>query len=70
MCDAVVAGTPIDLTRVLGVSVPVVRARYELRERTPGQLDAAVRDALARRVESVPAAGAPGAADEEHLATR
>jgi predicted GTPase len=63
MCDAVVAGTPIDLTRVLEVSVPIVRARYELRERTPGQLDAAVRDALARRGESA----AP--AFDQHLAT-
>lgn len=63
MCDVVVAGTPIDLTRVLGVSIPVVRARYELHERTPGQLDAALREALARR----DASGAP--APERHLAT-
>ncbi len=45
-CDAVVAGTPIDLTRVLTVDRPLTRARYELRERTPGQLEAAVRRAL------------------------
>ncbi|EWT00403.1 GTPase [Intrasporangium oryzae NRRL B-24470] len=41
-CDAIVSGTPIDITRVLSVSVPLVRARYELRERTPGGLEAAV----------------------------
>jgi predicted GTPase len=45
-CDAVVAGTPIDLTRVLSVPVPLVRARYELREVVPGGLAAAVRAAL------------------------
>lgn len=45
-CDAVVSGTPIDLTRVLSVSVPLVRARYELREQVPGGLAAALEDAL------------------------
>ncbi|GAB3437066.1 cyclic 2,3-diphosphoglycerate synthase [Phycicoccus ginsengisoli] len=45
-CDAVVSGTPIDLTRVLSVPVPLVRARYELREVDPGGLAAALRDAL------------------------
>jgi predicted GTPase len=45
-CDAVVSGTPIDLSRVLTVSKPVVRARYDLREREPGRLAAAVRTAL------------------------
>ena len=46
VCDAVVAGTPIDLTRVLSVPVPLVRARYELREVVPGGLAAAVRASL------------------------
>ncbi|WP_404389611.1 cyclic 2,3-diphosphoglycerate synthase [Humibacillus xanthopallidus] len=46
VCDAVVAGTPIDLTRVLSVPVPLVRARYELREVVPGGLAAAVRATL------------------------
>ena len=46
-CDAVVSGTPIDITRVLSVDEPLTRARYELREREPGQLEAAVRRALA-----------------------
>jgi predicted GTPase len=34
--DVVVSGTPVDLTQVLTVDVPVVRARYELREQVPG----------------------------------
>ena len=41
-CDAVVSGTPIDLTRVLSVPVPLVRARYELREVVPGGLAASL----------------------------
>ncbi len=45
-CDVVVSGTPIDITRVLAVSKPLTRARYELREREPGRLEAAVRRAL------------------------
>ncbi len=45
-CDVVVSGTPIDLRRVLTVSKPVVRARYDLREQDPGRLEAAVRKAL------------------------
>jgi predicted GTPase len=44
--DAVVSGTPIDLTRVLSVSKPMTRARYSLAERQPGQLETAVRSAL------------------------
>ena len=40
--DAVVSGTPIDLTRVLSVSKPMTRARYSLAERQPGQLEAEV----------------------------
>jgi len=44
--DAVVSGTPIDLTRAISVGKPIVRARYELREREPGRLEAAVRAAL------------------------
>jgi predicted GTPase len=46
-CEAVVSGTPIDLTRVLSVPAPLVRARYELREVVPGGLSAALRSALA-----------------------
>jgi len=50
-CEAVVAGTPIDLTRVLAVPVPVVRARYDLREQVPDQLESALRLALGRQTE-------------------
>jgi predicted GTPase len=53
-CEAVVVGTPIDLTRVLSVPVPVVRARYDLREHVPGQLELALKLALGRQ--SAPAA--------------
>jgi predicted GTPase len=49
-CDVVVSGTPIDITRVLSVSKPLVRARYELREQEPGVLEDAVRGMLDRRV--------------------
>ena len=31
-CEAVVAGTPIDLRRVLKANKPIVRVRYELKE--------------------------------------
>lgn len=44
--EVVVSGTPVDLTRVLTVSKPIVRARYELREREPGRLAAALTRAL------------------------
>jgi predicted GTPase len=37
-CDLVVSATPIDITRVLKVSKPMVRVRYELEERKPGKL--------------------------------
>ena len=40
--EAIVSGTPIDLTRVISVEIPLVRARYELREREPGRLRAAL----------------------------
>jgi predicted GTPase len=45
-CDAIVSGTPIDITRVLHVSRPMTRARYELREQVPGALEEAVRKLL------------------------
>ena len=37
-CDVVVVGTPIDLSRVLTLTRPAVRVRYELEEVVPGQL--------------------------------
>jgi predicted GTPase len=45
-CDAVVSGTPIDITRVLSVDKPITRARYELREQVTGELARAVRAVL------------------------
>ena len=54
-CEAVVAGTPIDLTRVLTVPVPLVRARYELREQRPGGLESALELVLGRAATPVPA---------------
>jgi predicted GTPase len=46
--DAVVSGTPVDITRVISVDVPLTRARYELREQQPGRLEAALAKALGR----------------------
>ncbi len=42
-CDLVLIGTPIDLGRMLKINKPAVRVRYELEERQPGQLAAAIR---------------------------
>lgn len=47
--DAVVIGTPIDLTRVLEVDRPSMRVRYELREIEPGRIEEAVKSAIAAR---------------------
>src|SRR4051812_15769456 len=57
-CDAVVSGTPIDLTRVLSVTAPLVRARYDLREVVPGGLLSALRTALL--LDATEATRAPG----------
>ncbi len=45
-CQAVVSGTPVDITRVVSSPVPVIRARYELVEHRPGVLAAAVRSVV------------------------
>ncbi len=45
-CDLVVIGTPIDLGRMLKINKPHLRVRYELEERQPGQLEAAIRKVL------------------------
>lgn len=58
-CAAVVSGTPIDLTRVLAAPVPIVRARYELRETVPGALAALVREALTSARPTAPVASDP-----------
>jgi predicted GTPase len=46
-CDVVLSATPIDITRVLKVSKPMVRATYELAEVKKGQLEEAVQKVLA-----------------------
>lgn len=46
--DAIVSGTPVDITRVVTVDVPLTRARYDLREQQPGALAAALNKALDR----------------------
>ena len=45
-CDVVVVGTPIDLTRVLKIAKPAVRAHYELQEVAPGRLAAEIERAV------------------------
>jgi predicted GTPase len=45
-CDVVLSGTPIDLTRVLKVSKPMTRARYDLAEIREGVLESEVRRVL------------------------
>ncbi|MGD8450705.1 MAG: cyclic 2,3-diphosphoglycerate synthase [Phycisphaerae bacterium] len=42
-CDLVLIGTPIDLGRMLKINKPTMRVLYELEERQPGQLEAAIR---------------------------
>jgi predicted GTPase len=52
-CDVVISATPIDITRVLKVSKPMVRVAYQLAEVKPGQLavqvEAAVKAAVAAK---------------------
>ncbi len=45
-CDVVLIGTPIDLGRLLKINKPAVRVTYELEEREPGQLEAAIKHVL------------------------
>ncbi len=45
-CDVVLSATPIDITRVLKVNKPMVRATYDLAEVKPGQLEVEVKKAL------------------------
>ena len=45
-CDAVVSGTPIDLTRVLKIGKPATRVRYELEPLVPGLLEEEVRKVI------------------------
>jgi predicted GTPase len=46
-CDVVVAGTPIDLSRVMQVNKPMVRARYDLGEVGAGRLRAHIERVMA-----------------------
>jgi len=45
-CDLVLIGTPIDLGGMLKINKPALRVTYELEERRPGQLKAAVKKVL------------------------
>lgn len=45
-CDAVVSGTPSDISRVLETSKPLTRVRYDLEELEPGRIEEAVRKLL------------------------
>jgi predicted GTPase len=42
-CDSIVLGTPIDLRRIMKLSKPAVRVRYEIREVTKPTLDEILR---------------------------
>ncbi|HZK05611.1 MAG TPA: cyclic 2,3-diphosphoglycerate synthase [Actinomycetaceae bacterium] len=53
--EVVVSGTPIDLTRVLTVSKPIVQTAYDLREREPGALAEAVSEVLEATMQGVSA---------------
>jgi len=43
-CDIVVSGTPIDITRVLKSSKPIVRVRYSVGDKTAQELDKIIDD--------------------------
>lgn len=45
-CDLVLIGTPIDLGRLLKINKPSMRVLYELEEREPGQLAAAIKKVI------------------------
>lgn len=47
-CDAVVIGTPIDLTRVITITKPATRVRYGIREIGDTTLDAVIAEFLAQ----------------------
>jgi predicted GTPase len=47
-CDAVIAGTPIDLRRLIASRHPIVHARYELREIPPPDLADVLEPVVAR----------------------
>lgn len=45
-CDVLVEGTPIDLTRVLQVDIPIAKVTYELEELEPGVIEEMVKEAV------------------------
>jgi predicted GTPase len=47
-CDAVVIGTPIDLTRVITINKPATRVRYGIKEIGDATLEAVIEEFLAR----------------------
>jgi predicted GTPase len=47
-CDAVVIGTPIDLTRIITINKPATRVRYGIKEIGDATLDEVVEEFLAR----------------------
>ncbi|MHB0971425.1 MAG: cyclic 2,3-diphosphoglycerate synthase [Thermoanaerobaculia bacterium] len=49
-CDVIISATPIDITRVLKVSKPMLRVRYELKEIVQGKLEEAVMKAVGAKV--------------------
>jgi len=53
--EAVLAATPIDLTRLMTLNKPVVRVRYDLVESDPPALRRKIEHAVARRHEGLPA---------------
>jgi predicted GTPase len=59
-CDAVLIATPIDLGRLLKMSKPATRVRYELEEHDPSVLPRMIREALARHAAKPAAAPATG----------
>lgn len=48
-CDAVVSGTPIDLSRIISANKPIIRVKYRLRETSKPDLEAATTEVLARK---------------------
>jgi predicted GTPase len=59
-CDVVIVGTPIDLSRVVSIDKPVVRARYELQEIGRPDLADAIAGLLTRLTATASAGAAPG----------
>ncbi|CCH49199.1 cyclic 2,3-diphosphoglycerate synthase [Pseudodesulfovibrio piezophilus] len=46
-CDVIISATPIDVTRLINVNKPLVRVRYEYRDRTAPTLESVVREQFA-----------------------